>query len=47
MYDFRYYDFYFGAGVERNRLQMIIKVNIIQAIEREAEWVELGIGFNF
>jgi hypothetical protein len=47
LYDVESYDFFVGIGVEKNRLHVATKINMVQLIGFNHEWIEFGIGFNF
>ena len=47
LYDIESYDVFIGAGVEKGRMHLISKLNMIQLIGFEKEWFEIGVGINF
>ena len=47
LYDVESYDVFVGVGVEKGRMHIATKLNMIQLIGFDNEWFEIGIGFNF
>jgi hypothetical protein len=47
LYDIEYYDVFIGVGVEKGKMHLISKLNMIQLIGFNNEWIEIGVGFTF
>ena len=50
LYGVESYDVFLGGGVQKNKLHLVSKINLINIVNgnyKEGEWIEFGFGFSF